>query len=402
MNDSPRPPAVPGTQVQELRRQEAARFSRWFLLVAVIIVTIVFFKMISMFLVPVLMAAVFTAIFYPLYARFMTITRGRASLSALACCVVLLLGLLIPVYFLADLVATEAIAFYQNAEQWVRDIVARANSGAWDELANSTWGQRLGLSTVDWQATLQEIATSAGAFLASVINKTSQGTFDLITNLFVTLFTMYYFFKDGAALIQRLKFLIPLDEVYEEALILRFVSVSRATIKGTLVIALLQGVLGGLTLWAFGVRSPILWGMVMVLLSIIPMVGAWLVLYPVAIYLIIIGQTWQGVAILLIGALIIGNIDNLLRPKLVGRDSGMHDLMIFFATLGGISLFGVMGFIVGPVIAALFLTMLDIYGEEFKSHLELAQTLVSDKAAIDQENCLPPKTTALVEGHQVE
>ena len=361
---------------------------------AVIIITIIFFKMVSMFLVPVLVAAVFTAIFYPLYARLLQITRGRIGLSALACCVILLLGLLIPVYFMADLVAAEAITFYQNAEQWVRDIVAKANSGAWDEIANSAWGQRLGLSNVDWQATLQEFATSAGAFLANVINKTSQGTFDLITNLFVTLFTMYYFFKDGAALIQRLKYLIPLDEVYEEALILRFASVSRATIKGTLVIALVQGVLGGLTLWAFGVRSPILWGMVMVLLSIIPMVGAWLVLYPVAIYLLLIGQAWQGVAIFLIGALVIGNIDNLLRPKLVGRDSGMHDLMIFFATLGGIALFGVMGFIIGPVIAALFLTMLDIYGEEFKSQLVLAQTLVSGKPEAAPQDALPPEVAA--------
>ncbi len=368
-----------GERSQKLRRLQAARFSRWFLLAAVVVVTVVFFKMVSMFLIPVLMAAVFTALFHPLYSWFMKVSRRRAGLSALACCLVSLLGLLIPVYLMADLVATEAITFYANANLWVRDIVVKMNDGGWEEIVNSAWGQRLGLNNVDWQATLQEFATSAGAFLADVINRTSKGTFDLITNLFVTLFTMYYFFKDGGALIQRLKFLIPLDEVYEEALILRFISVSRATMKGTLLIALLQGVLGGLTLWAFGVRAPILWGMVMVLLSIIPMVGAWLVLYPVAIFQLLAGHTLSGLAIFLIGALIIGNVDNLLRPKLVGRDSGMHDLMIFFATLGGIALFGVMGFIVGPVIAALFLTMLDIYGEEFKSHLELAQTLTSEK-----------------------
>jgi predicted PurR-regulated permease PerM len=371
---------------------QAQRFSRWFLVVAVIFVTVVFFKMVSMFLIPVLMAAVFTAIFHPMNAWFMQITRRRAGLSALACCIVLLLGLLIPVYFMADLVAAEAITFYTNAEQWVREVVVKLNSGGWDEIVSSTWGRRLGLSEIDWQTTLQDFATSAGAFLAGVINKTSKGTFDLITDLFVTLFTMYYFFKDGGALIRRLKFLIPLDEVYEEALILRFISVSRATIKGTLLIALVQGVLGGLTLWAFGVHSPILWGVVMVLLSIIPMVGAWLVLYPVAIFQLLVGNLWEGIAIFLIGALIVGNVDNLLRPKLVGRESGMHDLMIFFATLGGIALFGVMGFVVGPVIAALFLTMLDIYSEEFKSHLELGQTLVSG----EQTKPVPEKTVPAV------
>lgn len=358
---------------QQLRRLKAKRFGRYFFLVLLIAITAAFFYMVRSFLVPVLLAAVFTALFYPLYERLLKVTKQNAGLSAFACCVILLLGLLVPVYVLADLLSQEAITFYQSAGEKLREIIAQGDAGLLGQIKNSVWVQRLGLDQVDWQTELQNFAKTASTMLFDFLNKTSASTFDLVANLFVTLFTMYYFFKEGAALIARLKFLTPLDDAYEEALIQRFASVSKATMKGTLVIAILQGVMGGVTLWLFGISSPMLWGMVMVVLSIIPMVGAWLVLYPIAFVQLLIGHTWQGLAIFLIGALIIGNVDNLLRPKLVGRDAGMHDLMIFFSTLGGISVFGMMGFVLGPVLAALFLTILDIYAVEFKSHLEFAQ-----------------------------
>jgi predicted PurR-regulated permease PerM len=182
-----------------------------------------------------------------------------------------------------------------------------------------------------------------------------------------------------------LKYLSPLPEEYENELIKRFFTVSRATLKGTLLIGLLKGALGALTFWIFGIRSPILWGTVMVILSVIPMVGAWLVMYPAAIILIIIGQVWQGIAIFLIAAIIIGNIDNVLGPKLVARDAGMHDLLIFFSTLGGISVFGMMGFIIGPIIAALFLTILDVYAIEFRLQLDSARNLAVKTEATEVE-----------------
>lgn len=367
MSDSPQ------NHLQRQRQLKARRFGRYFFLVLLVAITAAFFYMLRSFLIPVLLAAVFTALFYPMYERLLKVTKQRAGLSAFVCCIVLLLGLLVPVYVLADLLSQEAIAFYHSAGEKLREIVAQGDAGLLGEIKNSAWVQRLGLDQVDWQTELQNFAKTASTMLFDFLNKTSASTFDLVANLFVTLFTMYYFFKEGEGLLARLKFLTPLDDAYEDALIQRFASVSKATLKGTLVIAIVQGVMGGVTLWLFGVSSALLWSMVMVVLSVIPMVGAWLVLYPIALVQILIGHTWQGVAIFAIGALIIGNVDNLLRPKLVGRDAGMHDLMIFFSTLGGISVFGMMGFILGPVLAALFLTVLDIYAVEFKSHLELAQ-----------------------------
>ncbi|MFQ5631864.1 MAG: AI-2E family transporter, partial [bacterium] len=153
--------------------------------------------------------------------------------------------------------------------------------------------------------------------------------------------------------------------------------------------------------------APVVWAMVMMVLSIIPMVGAWAVLIPAAIIEMVMGNIWQSIAILLISSFIIGNVDNLLRPKLIGRDTGMHDLLIFFSTIGGLSLFGLMGFIVGPVIAVLFLTVLNIYSIEFKSQLDAASSAlrVEQAPALDvpkKEKRRSVKKGAVAAGKNVE
>lgn len=183
-----------------------------------------------------------------------------------------------------------------------------------------------------------------------------------------------------------MKYLSPLANKYEDELIQRFVTVSKATIKGTLLIGLLKGVLGAITFWVFGIHGAMLWGVVMVILSVIPMVGFGLVMYPAAIVMMLIGQVWQGIAIFLIAAVIIAQVDNVLGPRIVAREAGMHDLLIFFSTLGGISLFGVMGFIIGPIIAALFVTVLDIYSIEFKTQLDLSHSMKSQAEKMEAEN----------------
>jgi predicted PurR-regulated permease PerM len=229
--------------------------------------------------------------------------------------------------------------------------------------------QKLHLENVPSPRTFEHLSKKGSELLASTVNVVSRGTFELISTLSITFFTMFYFFRDGPQLLAKLKYLSPLADDYENELIRRLLSVSRATIKGTLLVALLKGTLGGLTFWAFGIEAPLLWGVVMVFLSILPIVGPWLVMYPAALILLLGGQVWQGIALFLIATFVIGLIDNLLEPIVIGRDSGMHELMVFFSILGGIGLFGVMGFVVGPVIAALFLTLLEIYGKEFSKQL---------------------------------
>ncbi|MCC7261714.1 MAG: AI-2E family transporter [Candidatus Latescibacteria bacterium] len=345
-------------------------FHSYFLLLLLAGVAVVIFKMVKVFLVPVMLAAVFAGIFYPLYTWLMASTGQRENVSAMICCVLLLACLVAPIYLIANLVAREAGDFYQTLEGLLVPLMQQDTTQLKAEFQKLPWYQALEYLHIDWEETLLNSAKSAGTAMAAVINKTTEGTVQLLTSLVVTFFTMFYFFRDGEQLVARLKYLSPLDERYETALIERFASVSRATLKGTLFIGLTQGLLGGITLWAFGFPSPVLWSTVMALASILPLLGAGMVLYPAAIYSLVTGDYTTGIAIIAITAVIISSIDNVMRPWLVGRETGLHDLIIFFSTLGGIGMFGVMGFILGPILAALFLTILDFYAIEFKDQLD--------------------------------
>jgi predicted PurR-regulated permease PerM len=187
----------------------------------------------------------------------------------------------------------------------------------------------------------------------------------------VMLFTMFYFFIDGERILNRLRYLSPVRDEYQNIILNRFLLISRATIVGTILIGIIQGSFGAITLLVFGIKSWLLWGFIMVVLAIIPMAGTWIVLIPAGIIQIITGNLWRGIGIILTSIIIVSNIDNLIRPRIVGYGAKMHDLLIFFSTLGGLSLFGVTGFIVGPIIASFFITMVDIYELEFHSNQEL-------------------------------
>ncbi len=372
------------------------RLSRNFFLFILIATTVLFIYMVRAFLIPVLLAMVFCTLLAPLFDRLVRATRGRRTLAALVCCLLVVIGLVAPFYWVANLVAHEALDFYGSAEGQVRSFFERGEAGPLGAIKRSAWFRDLHLDQFDWKTGAQDIAKGAGAFLADVIKATSSDTIQVAIVLFLTLFTMFYFFRDSDKLIAKLKYLIPLPNSHQDAIITRFASVARATVKGTLVIALVQGSLAGITLWAFGIDGAILWGVVATILSIIPMVGAWLVLYPAAVFQLLTGHVWQGVTIMVLTTVVIGNIDNLIRPRLVGQEAGMHDLMVFFSTLGGIAVFGAMGFIIGPVVAALFLAVTEIYAVEFKDVLDGLNTAMDPPAApLAPAATTPPGTVQL-------
>lgn len=343
--------------------------TRYFFVALLLGTTLLFFLMVQPFFVPVLLAAVFATLFYPLYEVFLRLCRGRRSVASFLCCLVLLLGLILPLFGVAELVAREAVSFFSVVQDKVSALLQTQSAPlAW--LRSFPLVRELKLDQLSWRTGLQEVASQTGPWLGSVINATSRGTLQVVLILFTTLFTMFYFFRDGKALLRRLRFLIPLDREHKNAIATRFTAVARATVKGTLLIAAIQGSLSGLTLWIFGVSTPILWGVVVTLLAIIPMAGSWPVLLPAAFLQIATGHVWQGVGILLVSLVVIFNVDNMLRPLLVGQETGMHALMVFFSTLGGIAMFGITGFIIGPMVAALFLSLLDIYSAEFVDDLD--------------------------------
>lgn len=230
--------------------------SRYFFAAILIGATVSFLYMVRMFLVPVLLAAVFTTLFYPLYERLVRAFRNRRTLAAFVCCVLLLLAVILPILGVANMVTLEAIDLYHTVEEKISNVMDKGGEGPFGELRRSVWFRQWGLDKVDWQGSLKEAATAAGSLLAAVINKTSRGTLQVLILLFTTLFTMFYFFRDGKQLLRRLRYLIPLERQYKNAIAARFSSVARATVKGTMLIALVQGTLAGLTLWIFGVSSP--------------------------------------------------------------------------------------------------------------------------------------------------
>ena len=179
---------------------------------------------------------------------------------------------------------------------------------------------------------------------------------------------MYFFLTGGPGLLGGVLAYLPLTEADKQRMVGKFVSVIRATLKGTILIGVAQGLLGGLAFWAVGIDGAIFWGTVMTVLSIIPGVGGALVWVSAAI-IMTTGEIWRGIALTVFCALVVGSVDNVLRPRLVGQDTKLHELLIFFSTLGGLMLFGAMGFILGPILAALFVTAWEMFGTAFRTAL---------------------------------
>jgi predicted PurR-regulated permease PerM len=211
------------------------------------------------------------------------------------------------------------------------------------------------------EAKLESVATSGARLAAAQAVSFGQGAFSFAISLGIMLYLTFFLLRDGAALQRTIGERIPVESAMRRDLFEKFATVIRATIKGSIVVAIVQGAIGGLVFWFIGIQAPLLWGVVMGFLSLVPAVGTGLIWVPVAIYLFATGQMWQGAVLTGCGLFVIGMVDNVLRPILVGKDTRMPDYVVLISTLGGISVMGINGFIVGPVIAALFIAAWDIF-----------------------------------------
>lgn len=354
-------------------KNSSLRISRYAILILLAGVSIAIYPILKLFIIPIILAATFTTLFFPLYTKLLKLFKNNRPLSSLITCLLLFLCLVIPSYIVMHTVILQLIHFYQFAEPILKDTISRGeNSTLFQHIYKfipiSLQGKINGNLFNIFSDSIKSILTIS----SRLINKTSIGFFGLFSNIIIMFFTMFYFFMDGKILIRKIKFLSPIRDDYEDMIFSRFLLISRATIMGTLIIGLIQGSLGGITLLIFGIKSWLLWGFIMIILSIIPMVGTWMVLLPAGLIQIFSGHIWQGILILILCFTVISNIDNFIRPRIVGKEAKLHDLIIFFSSLGGIAAFGVMGFIVGPVIAALFIAVVDIYSAEFDQQLRQA------------------------------
>jgi predicted PurR-regulated permease PerM len=344
------------------------KFSRGFLLLLTVGVSLLFYRMIRPFFMAVLLAGIFSGMAYPLYRRLARWSKGRKAPASAATILIVLLLIVGPLSGLLGIVASQAINVTQSVTPWVEQQMSQTDR--LDELLS-----KLPLYE-KWEpyknqvaAKIGQVAGNVGSFLVNSVASATKGTASFMLSLFIMLYAMFFFLMGGREILEKILYYMPLGPKEENRMVEKFVSVTRATIKGTLVIGLIQGTLAGLGLFVAGIGGAAFWGTVMAVLSIIPGVGTALVWIPAVIYLIAVGNIVTGILLALWCILIVGMVDNVLRPYLVGRDTKMSDLMILLGTLGGIIVFGAVGFIIGPIVAALFVTIWEMYGEAFKEYL---------------------------------
>jgi len=310
----------------------------------------------------VLWAAIFAILFAPLYGRLARAMRERRTLAAFSTVVIIFVIVILPAAIITGMLLQEGFNVYAKlrAGEW--------NFGAYFSRvyeALPAWItsllDRFQLTTLaEVQERLSSGLSRGVQFLAGQALNVGQNTVDFLVNFFLMLYLLFFLLRDGRALGQRIRAAVPLRDELQHSFYRKFADVVRATIKGTIVVAIVQGALGGLIFWMLGIQAPVLWAVVMAFLSLLPAVGTALVWAPVAIYLLATGAVWQGIVLIAYGILVIGLVDNLLRPILVGKDTKMPDYVVLIATLGGMAVFGLNGFVIGPLIAAMFMAAWDL------------------------------------------
>lgn len=357
------------------------RFRKSFVLVMTLAYAVMFFAMISGFVMALLLAAVFSGILYPLYRWLVKTWGGRETLASLMTLVISLFVIIVPLILLLGLIADQAVQVAEEVTPWIEQQLEKSDQEQSEAASWLPYADQLEPYRDEITSKLGELAGSTGAYLATGLGNLSQGTLSFFLNLFIMLYAMFFFLMSGPALIKTIMGFAPLSQADKQKMLQVGLSVSRATVKGTLIIGVIQGALGGLGFAVAGIESAVFWGAVMAVLSILPGIGATLIWAPAVAYLLISGETLAGIGLLVWSAGVVGTIDNFLRPLLVGRDTEMPDLLILLSTLGGIGLFGVAGIVLGPILAALFMTVLAIYSRVFADWLNPDQQTQQDQAA---------------------
>lgn len=342
-----------------------AQLEHRFFLFLLMLVTIGFGLVLQPFMGAIFWACALSVIFYPFYQWLLgrwPARRNSASLLTLLC---LILMVVLPLLAIGASFVAEGVAFYSRIQSGeinpgsAIDAIKQAFPGIIEALHN------FGVDTDNLKQKFADTAVTLSKMLATSALAAGQNFAGLFMNIALMLYLTFFLLRDGHRLVDLLIKALPLGDARERMLFAKFAEVTRATVKGNLVVAVVQGALGGFIFWLLELPAPILWGVVMTFLSLLPAIGAALVWAPMAIYLYATGEAVSATVLVVYGATVIGLADNVLRPILVGRDTKLPDYLVLFSTLGGISLLGINGFVLGPLIAALFLAFWQIFMTEF-------------------------------------
>ncbi|AUB82979.1 AI-2E family transporter [Candidatus Thiodictyon syntrophicum] len=342
--------------------------SKAVVLVLALGISALFMTMIAPFLMALFLAGLASALAQPLFLRLTDLFGGRRALASLASLSLMTLVVLIPLVLLAGVLVSQALDVSQLAGVWVGETLTQPEAFA-GLLRRLPFYEQL---APHWGKIAQQAGDAAGALSKIAVEGLSSltlGTVNFIFMLFVFLYSLYFLLMDGDQLVDKLLYYLPLKTTDERMMLAKFTSVTRATLRGSLLIGLLQGTLAGIAFAVAGIPNAIFWGSAMAIFSMIPNVGSALIWVPAVVLLIVQGQVLTGVLLAAFCGLLVGSLDNVLRPILVGKDTKMHELMIFFSTLGGLFMFGFPGIFIGPVIGSLLVSIWEIYGVEFADSL---------------------------------
>ncbi|PPA00445.1 AI-2E family transporter [Pseudomonas sp. MWU12-2312b] len=329
------------------------------------LVSIAFIWILLPFYGAVFWAVILGILFAPLQRRLQLKFGWQRNITSLLTLGICLVIAILPVIILSVLLVQEGTALYKSIESGDLDI---AGYVAHFKHSLPPYFQhlldRFGVGELNGlREKIIKSAVTGNEFVATQVFSVGQGTFDFVVSFFIMLYLLFFFLRDGAELARKVRSAVPLQEHQKRRLQLKFNRVVRATVKGNLLVAITQGALGGLIFWFLDIPSALLWAVLMAFLSLLPAVGAGIIWAPVAVFFLFTGAIWQGVVLGLFGVFVIGLVDNVLRPILVGKDTKMPDYLILISTLGGLAIFGLNGFVIGPLIAALFMSSWAIFIE---------------------------------------
>lgn len=327
------------------------------------LVTCAFAAVLWQFHEAVFWGVILAILFAPLHRRLLGRMPRRPTLAALCTLALCLVVVILPMAALGVSLIQEAGAIYERLRSGQIDF-GRYLEQVLAALPDWAIGLLDGLhltSVAQVQQKLSAAAVQASQFVATQALHIGQNTLEFIVSFGIMLYLLFFLLRDGAGLAQRIRAAIPLHDAHKQQLASKFTTVIRATVKGNIVVAAAQGALGGAIFWVLGIQGPVLWGVLMAFLSLLPAVGAGLIWLPVAVYFLATGALWQAVVLSAFGVGVIGLVDNILRPILVGKDTRMPDYIVLISTIGGMALFGLTGFVLGPVIAALFIASWDLF-----------------------------------------
>jgi predicted PurR-regulated permease PerM len=363
---------------------EGDLFRKIFLLVLALAISAAFLATIQGFLMALLLAALASGLCQPVYKWLAKLLGGREGAASGVTVLLVLFVIIGPTIFFFGIVTSQALEVSDSVAPWVNahievphernELFAALPLPESIERAIEPYQKQIFAKIGGW-------AGRIGSLMVGTLAAAARGTVSFFIALFIMLYAMFFFLKDGRAIMERILYYVPLSNEEEDLLVERFVSVTRATLKGTLVIGIVQGGLAGGAFAVIGIKGAAFWATLMAILSIIPGLGTAIVWVPAAIYLVAIDRTGAAVGLAAWCAVVVGMADNVLRPVLVGKDAKMPDLLILLSTLGGLVLFGAVGIVIGPIVAALFLTVWEIYGTTFAELLPDRPGAVGDADA---------------------